>query len=584
MAGKSRKFDKSHTMATLSVGAGAHLSDGSDAAPRLSEAAVHALAGFSDKKAYWTSVEKAGQWCDLADPKTYKDNLQILFKHLYERLDLGLAEAWESSFGYDGEPEDTPNEKWARMFSEMFVFAAYGGVADSYGTKKNDSGVWDMEYVTRLDLGQQDPVYPIVAACQHITNYGIVTRGIHSSELGPFGTTAGGGTQSCPCFTAAKGGSWTVTWNKQSDYEDSSYRKGSELIGKLQITPGSVVAFNSGGPDALDQVQAHIAGFLRVTPHQFQAIDTGPLGEGNNDTGTADHEMATDLNAGTLPRIMVGIGVLRKVEPSDAQLAFLATARPLGFAQLVFADEASRVRYISRVLPMHHGDKGFSIARYAWSLRCPPVNGKAFWILMYPAIGDFSRLLRAEGSRDLSVAELVSRIPPQGRANEAVSPMLGRLFKLSHVLASTKGYNSFTFDEGDLDLGWSKDYKDKFGTHPGKWLGIAHGTHVYRRKKHGSVDMWSQRDLLEPVMALNPFPNELRTLTLVDKPKVKLYDFWASMVVDQEYTCADPSEASNPQRADTATGLTYFDGRPAARSAAPSAPGSPAGYAPPAYR
>lgn len=574
MSGKSKKFDPTQSSDVMKLDDCGHMSDGSDSPPMLSAAVLHALAGFSDKKEYWTSGEKAGDWCDLGDPTGYKDNIQILLKHLYERLDIGLAEAWESSFGYDGEIEDTLEEGWARIFSEMFVFAAYGGVADSYGTKHDDTGRWDMEYVSRLDFGQNDPSYPIVAACQHITNYGIVTRGISSSELGSSGTTAGPGTAGCPCFTSAKGGSWKVASTGPSA-EISSYRQGSELVGKLQITPGSVVAFNSDGPNARIQSTAHIACFLRVWgSNQFQAIDTGPLGAGGTDSGTEDHDGTTAVNSNALPHMMVGVGVLRKVEPSKAQVDFLATARPLGFAQLVFADESDTVRYISRVVPMHHGNKGFAITRYVWSLRCLPANGKAFWILMYPAVGDFSRLLRAEGSRDLAVSDLVARIPPQGQAKTSVPDKLGKLFQLAHVLVSTKGYSGSTLDAGDMDLGWSKPYKDTYGTHPSQWQGLAEGTRVYRRKKHGSHDEWAKGTVSEPVMAVNPFPKELRDLRLADNPKVKLYDFWASMSVSQEYTCVDPTDASNPQVKDVASGLTYFDGAPARAQAPESAPDS----------
>lgn len=564
MSGKSTKFDHTNASEVMDLKECGHMSDGSDSPPMLSAAVMHALAGFSEKKEYWTSGEKAGDWCDLSDPKVYEDNVQILLKHLYERLDIGLGEAWESSFGYDGEMEDTLEEGWARIFSEMFVFAAYGGVADSYRTKRDDSGRWDMEYVVLLDSTQKDPSYPIVAACQHITNYGIITRGISSTELGASGTTAGAGTASCPCFSSAKGGSWKVT-STGPLLEDSQFRQGSVLHEKLGITPGSVVAFNADGPNATKQATVHIACFLRVWgSNQFQAIDTGPLGVGGTDSGTEDHDGTTVVNSNALPHMMVGVGTLRKVEPSKAQADFLATARPLGFAQLVFADESNIIRYISRALPMHHGRKGFAITRYVWSLRCLPANGKAFWILMYPGVGDFSRLLRAEGSRDLTVSELVARIPPQGQGKTVVPDKRGKLFTLSHVLVSTKGYSGFTLDEGDKDLGWSKPYKDQFGTHPSQWQGLAEGTRVYRRKKHGNFDEWANGTVSEPVLGASPFPKELRELRFADNPHMKLYDFWSAMSVDQEYTCVDPTDRDNPQLKDVATELTYFDGTLAA--------------------
>src|SRR6266496_1688078 len=90
-----------------------HISDTYHRPPRLSVAVREASVGTQDK--YKTSVEKAKRIISLQEPAKFKENLGLFFTHLRERLVMGLEEAWASPWGYDGVPDESLEEKWARI-------------------------------------------------------------------------------------------------------------------------------------------------------------------------------------------------------------------------------------------------------------------------------------------------------------------------------------------------------------------------------------------------------------------------------------------------------------------------------------
>ena len=529
----SQKYDSDHH---LDLSKAAHVSDGGGEAPMLSAAVLNAPAGGDGHK---TSIEQAGKSADLTDPDVSKDptkfaaQIQSLLTHIKERLDNGLDEAWESPWGYDGTPDPDEEEQWARIFSEISVFAAYAGVAGAYGTKKSDEGTWDMEYAVRLNSKVNDPCYPPVLACQHLTNYCVITRGYDAKgALGPQGMTAGAGTGSCPAFNAPLG-TWTVT-SSGPGQEIGDFRNIESLITANGLPPGSVFAFNKDGPDATGQRTAHIGAVLRVCkPNAFQGIDTGPFASGGTDSGTADHGLTKKRLSQPLPNLMVGVGILTYKKPDQSQIDFLKTARPLGFAQLVLADASSTIRYISRLLPMFCKDQSYSVARYIWSLRNLPTKGcRAFWLLTIPRVGDFSRALLAEGARDRSISDLVP-------ATNATDTFV-KLIEPVHVMSS-----NLTDDKVRHD----------------------------RRKMDGAKNEWSG----VPLPAYSKFPAVLRELKFADSP-LSLYVKWQQMKPDVgEYTCVDPSDKANGTKPDVGSGLDYWRGQAApgtASSPAPSAGGT----------
>ncbi|MDC3960682.1 hypothetical protein [Polyangium jinanense] len=503
----------------------AHVSDKDAPVPQLSVAVKRAPVGTEER--YKTSVERANRVADLSDPAKFGENVQLLMDHLRERLEMGLDEAWASEYGYQGELSSSNEEKWARIFSELVVYAAYGGTAGCYGTKGSDGGKDDMDIMRRLDKDESDPAYPIVLACQHLTTLCAMSRGISHTELGKRGMTAGGGTGGLPIFKSKPGEEkrWYVASTGEKT-ETGSYRSVKYLFDTLTLTPGSVFAFNSLGPESGSQAgQAHIASVLRIYPDndppKFQGIDTGPLGDGKNEQGTADHG-GTKGAMTALSRILVGVGILPPSEPSEEQVKFLATARPLSLAQLVVVDASRTVRFISRVLPMDHGGKGFSLCRYIWSVRnLPAKDVRVYWVLSIPRVAEFTRALVAAGARGKPVRELLTA--------ELRDKGLETLLEPTHIMGSTP-----MIDGADA------------------------GPVFERRKIDGKKNEWNG----VPISGASKFPKELQDLKFADAPKQTFWARWRKMTVDEQYTCADPSNKDNPQIADLTAMSSYFSGPP----------------------
>lgn len=423
------------------------VSDGEYDPPQLSAAVAHAM------------PSGAGPLFDL-DP--YREAMPKVFKHFYERLTKGLDEAWKSSWGYGGDIVDSPEENWARQFAEMFIFTSYMGVAEAYKTKRGDMGRWDMEYSVRLAYGEEDPAYPIVGACQHLSNHMLLTRGFPAASLGTDGIGAGVN-KGLPCFSPAYGGSWTVT-STDALTEIGGYRGVAAVRAKLiaagkgDLTPGSQFGFNADGPEPKKWNDTHIGGVLRIWPEkgpgsQYQPMDTGVLA-GSAEGGTEDHGVMTSI-AGMADK-MVGIGVVKSVKPSAALIQFLTTARPLGYAHLIVADAGGIVRYVSRALPMHLGEKGFAISRYIWSVRCFPANGRAIWLISIPQVGELSKVLLARGARsrplrdmvaEASAARIQNAIAKGRKKPDVLQPKNGQVLDPVNVIASTTGIP----DQGHVD-------------------------------------------------------------------------------------------------------------------------------------
>jgi hypothetical protein len=66
-------------------------------------------------------------------------------------------------------------ELWARQVTEMLAFTPYGGPSVGYG-----GGCTDLELVaTGIGAGASNPRYGIFYACQHLANFGVLSRGLH---------------------------------------------------------------------------------------------------------------------------------------------------------------------------------------------------------------------------------------------------------------------------------------------------------------------------------------------------------------------------------------------------------------------
>jgi hypothetical protein len=140
---------------------------------------------------------------DLATASTFEAELGVLLKHIHQRLQIGLDEAWFSKYGYDppqvprkdGKTDEEygkdlkkawektfgliklwqePEEAWARMLAEMFVYVPYGGSAQATFGNARDIDVY----------AKWPSVYPLHVACQHLSTVAVLSRGFEPSRVG----------------------------------------------------------------------------------------------------------------------------------------------------------------------------------------------------------------------------------------------------------------------------------------------------------------------------------------------------------------------------------------------------------------
>lgn len=541
----SKKFDHTHMRQDFDLKQPGHVSEGGNSPPRISEAVVHA-----------EPSDRIETLLELTPAAAYKITMPEVFRRVHDRLKNGLDEAWKSTWGYDGDLVDTPDERWARLVSEMFVFNAYEGPGLNYGLNgkhmeklgKSADAHKDLAIVERLDYfgeGRTDPVYAIVGACQHIANYLVLTRGYQVAALGRVGLGTGS-QKGVPCFTGEYKGRWVDTSNGNIAALEAQLAK----LGGPHLTPGSMFGFTGS---------VHIGGILRHEKGaaQYQPMDTGVL-SGLGDVGTADHEAQTVASGATSN--LVGVGVLDPDPPTEAWLSMLPTARPLGVAHFVVADVDNNVRYISRALPMHVGSQGYAITRYVWSLRCFPAKGRGFWIISIPAVGDVSLAMLMQGARDKPLKELCAGL---------AATTNGTVLKPVNVIVSTEGLP----DQGHVDQGMAKT-KDKKGQVQESWRGYATGAIVYRHKISDTENLWIR--YRGPNQSFNPnslFPKELLELKVASAKSFTA--LWKSMEIDEEYTCSDPSAADGAPVPALSANAEYFGGPKVAPKVSAQSPSNP---------
>lgn len=166
----------------------------------------------------------------VADPLQAKVVEDILTWIEY-RLDLGISAAWMSQIAQvlEWSPTGGPEEGWAQAITEMFLGATYSGPGPTYmfgGTLQRNAktgalvsdGVsapgpdkWETMVYRRVERRQwrykadrfglqswenpvrfaedgdeenTDPAIPIGVACQHLSTYAVITRGIPLDALG----------------------------------------------------------------------------------------------------------------------------------------------------------------------------------------------------------------------------------------------------------------------------------------------------------------------------------------------------------------------------------------------------------------
>lgn len=411
-----------------------HVSDAGFLAPRLSLALLKGEVNRYDllKTPLQKAVDQGRKKITLREE--FDKDLADLLQHVQDRLTIGVTEAWFSDQGYgltadrerieehfktlsppDGPDEqvefvrtnilplfdfaeffNTPEEIWARAFSEMTVFSMYANPGLLHYWKEDPAPLY----------AKFPSVYPIGIACQHLSTYCILSRGFKPSDVGS-GCACGAGTIKLPCFDHAKSAlSPPLAPGKDRQETAPSFADTSQLAAK-GAGPGSIVAFNPGGPATESQDMGpytHIGSILRRSGDKIQFIDTGVLvgSEDKSDNsktqkvaggegGTTDHGFLV----GVIPaaKHCVAVGVLNT--PGDLVAAAEVTrkARPLGFARLAIVDISDKsrpeVRFVSQVYHMK-----YPVSHFIWSLRGLPIEGlRVIWMLYSPQGADFTEEL-----------------------------------------------------------------------------------------------------------------------------------------------------------------------------------------------
>ncbi len=366
-----------------------HVSELMPKAPRLGEALISGPIGTQDW--FRTGLERSGKKISLSTDG-FADELGMLLGHIEERLDKGLAEAWLAPQTYDWRPPEdllsmsadeiqkflkvlqfwaSPEESWARAFTELVVYSMYAGSGQAYfGSEAGDEMFYE----------RFPAVYPISMACQHLSTLCILSRGFPLSQIrSSFAVGCG-----CTASTV----SYEV-FEKKATFGPGGgdYRYVPKLM-KIPLGPGDVVIYNPKGPGSGEQnggKMTHIGSVLRTSGARIQFIDTGVLvgdDEGGDESGTVDHKYASgDIEKNNS---MVAWGKIRAATDLTGCAARLAAARPLGVARLALLDATdtshAQVRYVSKLLHMQ-----YPVSRLLWSLRGLPVEGlAAIWYVYVP--------------------------------------------------------------------------------------------------------------------------------------------------------------------------------------------------------
>lgn len=405
---------------------------------------------------------------DAAD--TFEAELGWLLKHVYQRLMRGLAEVWSSKYGYDPPdipkedgktPEEyaaarkqalerswaltdlyrEPEEQWARAFAEMFVFMPYGGPAGmTFGqsTSLKDHDIY----------GKWPKVYPMVAACQHLSTYAVLTRGFAPS-------TVGTGLEAGPNAGVPILGKNPVTPPTRPGWTNAPVSS----FAANDLHPGDVLSGDDGANKGLKGKQrlfGHSATTLRRWPlgakateetekagsgYKLQMIDTGVLA-GAGDSSTQDYDWLAAVR-GLEKAERTGFG--RLPPPSDlaAAVEVMKKALPLGFARLVIVSNgSSALRYVSAMLPMWYGEERFAFTRYIWSLRNLPATGvDAYWIIYVPKSSEelFNQMVVEADGPKRSCQEMVAAANVTANALLAVASCASIHGKPKIVRSVTKG-------------------------------------------------------------------------------------------------------------------------------------------------
>lgn len=384
-----------------------------------------------------------------------------------------------------------PEEQWARAIVEQFVFTSYAGPGVVYGS--DDKSLYD-KYPT---------TYPIAAACQHFSTFCIRSRGFTLDQVtksGMLGCACSGGTTSLPCFNGqdtspslAKDPRWIAAdaaYNADKathDAAEAAAKKAKKegatpapvpplklhsaygypkqtaapafattqalTSNPINLTPGSVVAFNPGGGASTYQdlgSTTHVASVLRVAGGRIQFMDTGVVTgndaqSGGGEGGMADHSFRT----GGLPAATscVGWGRLAPAPNLAAAVGALAKSRPIGLVRLVVVDTQvqgqPRLCFVSKLLYMR-----YPLSRLIWSLHGLPVeNLSVLWLVYAPQ----------NAGKGGWADQLLADAAPSTAPSTLLVKDKGRLLHINVVRGDAGTVSVYRHKMAGNDNGWTKD-------------------------------------------------------------------------------------------------------------------------------
>lgn len=383
-----------------------HVSEFMTDAPRLSKALLEGPVGSHD--AFRTKLDKTGSPLALTSGE-FEGRLAELLQHVEERLQNGLFEAWIAPQAYDwrrpasegvlslSEAESlvklmafwsSPEEAWARAFTEMVLFTMYGGSGQTYFTAEDK----DRPFFEAFPRA-----YPIALACQHLSTMCILSRGF------PIATLSKSFVVGCGCTASTL--TYDIFKNQPKEKFEpgkppagKDYREVSELM-KIPLAPGDIVIYNPGGTETLSQNHGkttHIGSVLRTSGRRIQFIDTGVLtgdDERGGEGGTVDHSFAT--RSIERDRSLIAWAKIPEATDLAGFTPKVAAAQPLGVVRFVILDVSDKrnpeVRFVSKLLHMR-----FPVSRLLWSLRGLPVEDLvALWYVFVPRFKWGEALLQA---------------------------------------------------------------------------------------------------------------------------------------------------------------------------------------------
>lgn len=345
-----------------------------------------------------TATDSSYDGLDFANPGTAE--IEAITRYVWRRLERGIGPAWfgpngqEERFGFTALNETIAEvgfatdagveEAWAQLVSEKLTYNPYAGP----GLTHLGDPAADADIFAKVN-DPEDPVHPLVHACQHLCTLAGIFRGFGFTGTGFDASTVSAGVMK------ALGGTWVPTDPTTEEADPTLQIPVANAI-DLGLQPGD--SFLWSRKQTPQKIQGdHIAFFIRIHPDKRRAqfFDTGGAGViaevGTVSGASKNFEYpwsfkiwgpSTQDPDDPSKRVSVpfrGVGLFRQTPSLPKQLDRLRAMRPLGLARLVVRKRASPLNaeglvFVSPMLRMHTADRAmnFSLARLAWSLRMMP--------------------------------------------------------------------------------------------------------------------------------------------------------------------------------------------------------------------